>query len=99
MKGPLEVFTDSSGRYAITDLPDNVPFYIYGWHNVTYEGQNFCLRLGMPEFSDYEPFSAEEGAVRDFQWQLTGTIETPTGSDDDVHFGGNVYLDPLRRLS
>lgn len=93
-EGSVEVFTDASGRYAITDLPDNVPFYIYAWHNVNYEGQNFCLRLGMPDASDYEPFAAEEGAVRNFQWQLTGTIGTPTGSEDDVHFGGNVYLDP-----
>lgn len=87
--GLVEVTTDSSGRYLVTDLP-NVPFYAKAWTEVDYNGERFCLRLGMPNPSDYDAFTPEAGVVRNFQWRLSGVIEDLR--DYDGYFGGEVRL-------
>lgn len=87
--GLVEVTTDSSGRYLVTDLP-NVPYYAKAWTEVDYNGERFCLRLGMPNPGDFDAFTPEAGAVRNFQWQLSGVIEDLR--DYDGYFGGELRL-------
>lgn len=84
--GLIEVRTDANGRYTLTDLP-NVPYYVYGFTEVDYKGQRFCLRLAQ---SDYSTFIPEQGVVRDFQLQVTGAI----GDLQGRYFGGTfkVYM-------
>lgn len=85
----VEVMTDSSGRYLVTGLL-NEPYYARAWTQVDYNGERFCLRLGMPNPSDYDAFTPEVGVVRNFQWQLTGVIEDLR--EYDGYFGGEVQL-------
>jgi len=85
----VEVTTDDSGRYLVTDLFAE-PYYAKAWTEVDYGGERFCLRLGMPNPSDYDAFTPETGAVRNFQWQLSGVIEDLR--DYDGYFGGEVRL-------
>lgn len=87
--GLIEVTTDSSGRYLVTDLI-SVPYYAKAWTEVDYGGERFCLRLGMPKPSDYDSFTPEAGFVRNFTWQLSGVIEDLR--DYDGYFGGEVRL-------
>jgi hypothetical protein len=87
--GLVETRTGSDGRYLATSLI-NVPYSAKAWTEVTYNGQRFCLRLGMPSASDYDSFVPEHGIERNFQWQLTGVIEDL--SDFDGYFGGQVRI-------
>lgn len=87
--GLVEVTTDSNGRYLVMDLP-SVPYYAKAWTEVDYGGERFCLRLGMPDPSDYDSFTSEAGVVRNFQWQLSGVIEDLRNYDG--YFGGEVRL-------
>ncbi len=87
---PIVVRTGADGRYKVEGLP-SAPYRVYAWTEVQFNGQPFCLRLGMPDASQYEVFNPSQGAVRDFRWQLTGRIENFTG--DPVYFGGKVLLD------
>lgn len=87
--GLVEVSTDSSGIYSVTDLPD-VPYYAKAWTEVDFGGERFCMRLGMPSPSDYNSFSPAAGVVRNFQWQLSGVIEDLR--DYDGYFGGEIRL-------
>ncbi len=73
----------------VTDLP-SVPYYAKAWVEVNYGGERFCLRLGMPNPSDYDSFTPEAGVVRNFQWQLSGVIEDL--KDYDGYFGGEIRL-------
>lgn len=89
-EGTLTTHTDENGIYTFTDVP-NIPYYVHAWHEVSYNGQDYCLRLGMPNRSDYDVFNASEGVVRNFKWQLTGEI--PEEGAEDWYFGGWVVLD------
>lgn len=87
--GLVEVRTGADGRYSTTSLID-VPYYAKAWTRVQYNGQDFCLRLGMPGASDYDSFVPTHGAERNFQWQLTGVIEDL--KEYDEFFGGMVRV-------
>lgn len=87
--GLYETSTDANGRYEATRLP-NVPYYAKAWTFVEYNGENFCLRLGMPKASDYDSFTVEQGVVRNFQWQLRGVIEDL--KEYDGYFGAEIRL-------
>lgn len=88
-EGQLITHTDSNGIYEFVDVP-NAPYYVNAWHKTMYNGQEYCLRLGMPNLSDYDVFNPKDGIVRNFQWQLTGKI---ANYDEDWFFGGWVVLD------
>jgi hypothetical protein len=87
--GLLETSTDANGTYRTGKLP-NVPYYAKAWTFVAYNGEDFCLRLGMPKASDYGAFTVEEGVVRNFQWQLSGVIEDL--KEYDGYFGAEIRL-------
>lgn len=87
--GLVEVRTGADGRYTATSLID-VPYYAKAWTEVQYNGQDFCLRLGMPNPSDYDSFVPVHGTERNFQWQLTGVIEDL--KEYDEYFGGMVRV-------
>lgn len=82
----FDVTTDSNGRYVSPSLPIG-GYKAVAWADVTYEGMTYLLRLGMPEARDYD-FFGSEGAVRDFQWQLTGRIPDRTPAGATGYFGG-----------
>lgn len=87
---PVIVHTNSEGIYRVEGLPV-VPYDIYAWATVTFGVDSFCLRMGMPDPTHYDTFTPTHGAVRDFQWQLTGPI--PEFTDPPVFFGGSLHLD------
>lgn len=87
--GLVETRTGADGRYTAAGLID-VPYYALAWTRVSYGGESYCLRLGMPNAADFDSFVPSEGAVRDFRWQLTGVIEDLR--DYDGYFGGEVRL-------
>jgi hypothetical protein len=87
--GLVEVRTGADGRYSATSLID-VPYYAKAWTQVQYNGQDFCLRLGMPNPGDFASFVPVHGEVRNFQWQLTGVIEDL--KDYDGYFGAEIRL-------
>lgn len=87
--GLYETSTDTNGTYKATSLP-NVPYYAKAWTFVEYNGENFCLRLGMPQASDYGSFTVEDGVVRNFQWQLSGVIEDL--KEYEGYFGAEIRL-------
>jgi hypothetical protein len=87
--GLYQTRTDATGRYTTTALP-TVPYYAKAWTRVQYDGQEFCLRLGMPNPGDYDSFVPEVNTVRNFQWQLSGVIEDLRDLPD--HFGGEIRL-------
>jgi hypothetical protein len=87
--GLAETTTDANGVYKVTSLP-NVPYYAKAWTFAEYNGENFCLRLGMPEASDYAAFTVEDGVVRNFQWQLSGVMEDL--KEYNGYFGAEIRL-------
>ncbi|XXF76945.1 carboxypeptidase-like regulatory domain-containing protein [Myxococcaceae bacterium GXIMD 01537] len=78
-KGAVVVHTGADGRYKAESLPD-VPYTVKAWKELTFNGERYCLRLGMPNVADYDTFNVRSGAVRNFRWQLTGPIETAPSS-------------------
>jgi len=85
--GLVEVHTGSDGRYTASSLVD-VPYYAQAWTTVTYANRQYCMRLGMPNASDYDAFVPTAGAVRNFRWQLSG----PIPGLDGAYFGGEIRL-------
>lgn len=85
-----ETHTQADGTYKVTGL-SNTTYRVMAWTEVDYEGKRYCLRLGMPNASDYDVFSGREGAVRDFRWQLSGPIPSqPQIPRTHASFGGDV---------
>lgn len=87
-EGVLSTRTDANGVYTFVDVP-NIPYYVNAWHEIDYLGQTYCLRLGMPNLSDYDVFNARDGVVRNFQWQLSGEIDN---YDEPWYFGGEIAI-------
>ncbi|MCA9837504.1 MAG: carboxypeptidase regulatory-like domain-containing protein [Trueperaceae bacterium] len=85
--GLTQTHTDITGHYKVEGLID-VPYYAKAWTEIDYNNQHFCLRLAMPNLTDYDSFVPSQGAVRNFQWQLTGAI--PGLSEG--YFGGEIRL-------
>lgn len=89
IRGQVVLTTGSDGTYRAESLPDTA-YTVRAWKRVTYRGEKYCLRLGMPHLSDYRDFNVRNGEVRDFLWQLTGPIAD--APDSSWHFGGLVRL-------
>jgi hypothetical protein len=85
--GLVQLRTGADGRYTATGLVD-VPYYAQAWTEVTYANKQYCLRLSMPNAGDYDAFTPTTGAVRNFQWRLTGRIPDLS----DAYFGGHIRL-------
>ena len=67
--------TGADGRYSLDLQPTNV-WTAYASITKTYNGKAYCLDLSP---SSTATFSSADGAVRDFQWKLTG--QRPDQSD------------------
>ncbi len=90
--GSAEVTTDANGRYTLPKLEIG-GWKIYAWKEITYKDKIYHLRLGMPNASDYDAFSpGKEGAVKNFQWQLSGNIPDRPRSEKSAsgYFGGSL---------
>lgn len=86
-----DVRTDAEGRYVSPVLPVG-GFKVLAWTDVNYAGADYQLRLGMPNLSDYDFFTPGAGAVRNFQWQLTGRIPDREAGGSAGYFGGTLEL-------
>lgn len=85
--GLVQIRTGADGRYTASGLID-VPYYAQAWTEVTYASKQYCMRLAMPNAGDYDAFVPTTGAVRNFQWKLSGPIPDIT----DGYFGGHIRL-------
>lgn len=86
-KDNVTTTTGADGTYRFEGLP-SIPYTAQAWTRVTFNGQQFCLRLGMPEATQYNDFNPSNGAVRNFRWQLTGPIPDYEGK----FFGATVHM-------
>lgn len=97
--GSAEVTTDANGKYVLPKLEIG-GWKIYAWKEVTYKGKIYHLRMGMTDATDYDAFSpGEKGAVKNFQWQLSGVIPDRPRADKSPsgYFGGSlsfINMDP-----
>lgn len=75
----------ADGSYRI-ELPrsEQLTWRMGGQIVTRYQGTQFDLELAV----DATPFASADGAIRDFQWQLSG----PHADDDDLYYGGLVYV-------
>lgn len=89
-KGAVVLHSGADGRYKAESLLD-VPYTANAWKELDFNGEHYCLRLAMPNVSDYDAFNVRNGAVRNFRWQLTGPIGTASSS---LHyFGALTHLE------
>lgn len=93
---PGRAISGPDGQYLVTDLS---PFHVYSAHArypVEYAGQSWCLRLAPRTWGDDAVFSGKVGAVRDFDWRLSGPVDgaivPPT--EDRAWWGGTIRLFP-----
>ncbi len=89
--GYYDVTTDAEGMYKSPTLPLG-GFKAVAWAPITYKGQTYTLRMGMPQETDYDFFDSKSGAVRDFRWQLSGRIPDREAYDGEGYFGGTIQL-------
>lgn len=89
--GLYETRTDANGYYVASGLPP-VGYRVYGWHEVEYRGERFCLRLGHKDPADYSPLNPAKGATRDLVWRTQGRIEDVELYSDMGYFGGSVAV-------
>lgn len=82
-----DVTTDANGRYLSPTLPLG-GFKAIAWAHVNYQGKSYKLRMGMPNPTDYDFFSSEQGAVRNFKWQLSGRIPDREADGSTGYYGG-----------
>ncbi|MBC7843464.1 MAG: carboxypeptidase regulatory-like domain-containing protein [Gemmatimonadaceae bacterium] len=82
--------TGADGRYAVRGLPAGLSHKVIAWHEVSFAGRSYCVRLGMPNVGDYDAFVPGAGVVRDFRWKLTGRI--PDAGNN--YFGATLVLVP-----
>ena len=94
-KGAVTLTTGADGKYRAESLLDTV-YTVRAWKRHTFNGEQYCLRLAMPNASDYDDFNVRNGAVRNFRWQLTG----PIGNAPDAtwYFGRQNRLDRTGEL-
>jgi hypothetical protein len=76
LTGWVEVTSGSDGRYkASSDVQTVYASYtIEAFKQTEYNTQTICSRLAMPDPNDYNSFTMNEGAEKNFQWQLTGKV-------------------------
>ncbi|AHM62683.1 hypothetical protein D770_22180 [Flammeovirgaceae bacterium 311] len=92
--GSAEVTTDANGRYTLPKMEIG-GWKVYAWKEMSYKGKTYHLRLGMPSAADYEAFSpGREGAVKNFNWQLSGPIPDRPRSErsGSGYFGGTILF-------
>jgi hypothetical protein len=91
---PRRGTTNAEGRYSVDGFIDQFTYKAYGWLPVKYQGKDFCLRLAHENASEYEPFVAKDGAVRNFKWKLSGRMEDSTAEldNDGAYFGAGIRL-------
>ncbi len=92
VSGSIEARTDATGHYTLPGLVLG-GWNIYAWKETTYKGKTYTLRMGMPTAADYNPFApGSQGAVKNFQWRLSGEIPDRTRSDNsgEGYFGGTI---------
>jgi hypothetical protein len=88
--GLVKTRTGPDGRYEVRGLVTWLPYYAKAWTDVTYNGQSYCVRLGMPNPADFDAFAPDAATVRNFRWQLEG----PIPDLQDRLYGGEVRLFP-----
>jgi hypothetical protein len=89
VSGRTEVTTGPDGRYTASSSVQNAAasYKIEAYLEVDYNGQTICPRLALPNPNDYTSFTLDQGAERNFQWQLTGQI-----GNYPTYFGGTISL-------
>lgn len=89
VSGRTEVTTGADGRYKASSSVQNASasYKIEAFIQVDYNGQTVCPRLAMPNPNDYTSFTLDQGAERNFQWQLTGQI-----GNYSSYFGATISL-------
>lgn len=89
VSGRTEVSTGPDGRYKASSSVQNASasYTIDAFVNVPYNGQTICQRLAMPNPNDYNSFTLDQGAERNFQWQLSGRI-----GNYETFLGGTLSL-------
>ncbi len=93
---PIIASTDKGGNYVIPELLDGQIYKAFARIPVDFHGKEFCLRLSPATSSEYETFSATDGAVRNFEWKLQGKMkDSPFGEDESgAQYGGSVQIFP-----
>ncbi|MBB6096829.1 hypothetical protein HNR42_000241 [Deinobacterium chartae] len=87
--GLIRTRTDAKGRYSAQVL-STLPYTVKAWYEVNFEGQRYCLRLGMPKPTDFDAFTPDRPVVRNFRAQSSGVIEDLKRHDG--YFGAEVRL-------
>ena len=77
--------TGSDGRYSF-DLPPVNVWKAYGYLTKAYNGKSYCLEL---RSDSTDSFSSKDGAVRNFEWKLTGLRpDSKTAQNEFLSFYG-----------
>jgi hypothetical protein len=89
--GNVSARTDTNGRYAVTSLVD-ISYKAQAYIEVPYNGQTVCQSLVMTNADETLSFAVDQGAERNFQWQLTGEAEVGFyGAEIDFPYIPNGY--------
>ena len=80
-----DITTTAQGKYTSPSLPAG-GFKALAWATISYKGQNYTLRMGMPQSSDYDYIDPKNGIVRNFKLQISGRIPDRDGE----YFGGTL---------
>jgi len=96
--GSAETTTDENGVYTLPKLEIG-GYKIYAWNDVTYNGKEYHLRLGMPKPSDYNAFSTDAtgAVVKNFVWVLQGKIPDRPRSERNSfgYWGGTIHFSTM----
>jgi hypothetical protein len=76
--------TGSDGRYHF-DLPPDNAWKVYGSITKPYNGKSYCLEL-RPDSTD--AFGSSQGAVRNFEWKLTGRRPDKASASEFLSYYG-----------
>ncbi len=89
LTGWVEVTSGPDGRYkASSDVQTPYASYtIEAFKQTDYNGQTVCHKLALPDPNDYNSFTIDEGAEKNFQWQLTGQV-----GNYPTYLGGTITL-------
>lgn len=86
-----DLTTDAQGKYTSPTLPAG-GFKVVAWATLPYLGQDYTLRMGMPQATDYDFFDPKAGVVRNFKWQISGRIPDRAAADAGGYFGAALEL-------
>jgi hypothetical protein len=89
--GNVSARTNTNGRYAVTSLVD-ISYKAQAYIEVPYNGESVCQRLVMTNADETISFAVDQGAERNFQWQLTGEADVGFyGAEIDFSYIPNEY--------